>query len=172
MTSSLAKQKVKRRQTTLIGLVLSIIGLVLVGIVIIGISIYGLDRKDNKTVRLQQPELFPVVPDEAAVYSLQLKNSTVKVNNSNAIEVNLDTKGHSISGAQITLAYDAGKVRVDTVEKGVILDDLSQQRRTGEISISVFPEGENIFKTYNGNGRMATVNFMPLTAGQAEITIQ
>ncbi|MGI5828333.1 MAG: hypothetical protein ACOX6V_04925, partial [Patescibacteria group bacterium] len=156
----------RRRYTTIIGLVLSLIGLVLVGIVVIGISLYGLDKKENKTMRLEQ---YSSEGEQVTYFSLHLEEVSLQKTQSNAFEIKLNTE-ETYDVARVLIHYDASKVDLGTVENGDIFSSVSIHA-IDDNTVAVAGVRDDPLDTYEGSGILAILNFTPISTDNSVIEV-
>jgi len=155
-------------------LFLSLCGIFLIGVVIITLFVFGIRQiNDSKTSQL---EVYESSGTEQPIFRITSEHD-LKVNESNKLIIELDTKGQAVNGAQIGLRYDPSKVRFNDVEAGTIFNSTNTtatfRKDTGEDGkvwmIYMWPASPEI--TYNSKGTFAKVSFTPLKTDTSNIEI-
>ena len=151
-----------------IGLLLSILGLVLVGIVIIGVSLYGIDQRETKTVNLQS---YVVEGESGGYFSLGLANTSLVKNTRNSFNINLNTQGENVTAARVIINYDPAKIKINTAENSGPFTVFSREvdESAGTVRVSLY--FSNSIDTFNGNSKVASVSFTPLSTDSSSFAI-
>ncbi len=148
---------------SIIGFMLSLLGIVLVGIIVIGISLYGLDKKENHTVQLGQ---YLTDGSNPAFFEFDVADSPTVIDKPVAIKVILDAQGHEVNGADFVIQYDPDKVRIET-SFGDVFNRYAKYTNDNTVELSGWYTDTN--HIYTGKGTFATLTVTPLTTQDVEI---
>lgn len=155
-------------------LFLSLCGIFIIGVVIITVSIFGV--RQNQDSQTSQLEVYQASGTEQPTFRITAERE-LKVNESNKLIIELDTKGQAVNGAQIGLRFDPDKVRFNDVEAGTIFNTTNTtatlRKDTGEDGkvwmIYMWPASPEI--TYSSKGTFAKISFTPLKTDSSNIQI-
>lgn len=103
----------------------------------------------------------------AQVLSLSPNSGSKTINTEFSVDLNIDTKGLAVSGAEAKLTFDANKLEVVAVDKGTFFKDEAHNIGTGVLYVAgLFPSQ---FETKTGSGKIATIVFKGKAAGAAQV---
>lgn len=160
------------KQTSVIGLLLSFIGIILLGIIILGITFYGIDKHGTSTSNISQvvqPGQFLAGSANATV-NLSTSGSYTKGSNG-SVNININTNGNAVDVAKVVVTYDPSKLAVNSVTPGSLFPANNADSATAGTVKLTFNTGSDPTKTYNGSGVLASLSIKPLVAGSVTMTV-
>lgn len=103
--------------------------------------------------------------------SLSTTSNSVKVNDAVAVDLQINTTGHEVSGADVIIQFDPKFLEVGNLVKGNIFDQyplLTADSKKGRISISGISD---LKKGFTGQGLFATINLKAKVPGKTSLMI-
>jgi len=146
---------------------------IILGMIVLAEVVYAV-RVLTLPVSTSPPPARKVTAQKTAgSISLNASKTNLKVNETVAVSVMVDTGGHTVNGIDLVVSFDPKVLEITQTGliKGKIFDEyplLSADAKKGLISILGISSSNTGFK---GNGEFAIINIKAKTAGKASLLI-
>lgn len=102
---------------------------------------------------------------EAATIKFNPASGTHATGTSFAVKIDVDTEGVDTTSTDAVIQFDTSLLSIDSVSYGSFYDTVLHSESGNKLSISGMVSDPG--KVVNGQGTLATINFMPLAQGTA-----
>lgn len=104
----------------------------------------------------------------AQTFSLNPSSATKKVGEEFTVDLNIDTAGKQVAGADVKITFDSAAIEVVRVSEGTFFTDEAHNIGSGTLYVAGFFAEQ--FKTESGTGKIAIITLKGKTTGTAQLT--